>query len=233
MLHKDHISDIQIYSDDWKKFRVGKFTSSKMVELMAEKELSIGALSYIDQKVGEYITGQNIASEDEDELEDENTVWGLQYEPEALQVFANTKKIKYLAVQKMIHAPGSRFSSTPDALHIINSSILQEDCYNVASVEVKCPRKYPRFMPLYRCSTPEDLKKHSKKYYYQVLDQMDNCGSAIGYFACYHPLFPVGKNMKIIEFKKIDLWDDFLKLKQRKDIALNKFNEVLAEFMVQ
>ena len=232
MLHKSHISNIKIYSDEWRLFRAGKFTSSKIVELMAEKELSKGALTYIDQKVGEYIAGQ--PGEDENEIiEDEYTVWGGLYEPEALKVFANRMKIKYLVVQKLIHEPGSRFSSTPDGIHIINSSLIKEDCYNVATVEVKCPKKYPRFLELYRCKTPLDLKKVEKKYFCQVIDQMDNCHASVGYFACYHPLFPAEKNMNIIEFKKIDLWEDFAKLQQRKASALEKFNEILAEFAIK
>jgi len=229
MLHKSWISNIQIYTDEWKTFRLGKFTSSKAVDLMAEKDVSVGFLSYVDQKVGEYISGQNIAYED-DEIEDENTVWGLQYEPEALNKFGLKMGIKYLVTQKIIHQPGTLFSSTPDALHIINSSLIKEDCYNVASVEVKCPRKYPRFLALYRCNTPADLKKVSKKYYFQVIDQMYNCCASIGYFACYHPLFPEGKNLKIITFSKLELWDDFSRLAERKILAEKKFKEALSAF---
>lgn len=230
MLPKEYITNIQIYSDEWKTFRVGKFTSSKIIALVAEKGLSSGALTYIDQKVGEFITGQTLAEED-DELEDENTVWGNQYEPESLKVFAQTMKIKFLVTQKLIHKPGTRFSSTPDALHIISSSVTKEDHYNVATVEGKCPRKYPRFLELFRCKTPADLRKISKKYYFQVIDQMDNCNAPLGYFYCYHPLFPKGKNINIIQFRKIDLWDDFKMLQDRKVEALSKFNEVLAQFI--
>lgn len=228
MLHKSHISNIQIYTPEWDALRLGKFTSSKIVALCGEGPLQKGAMSYIHQKVGEYVTRENM----EDEvLEDENTNWGLQYEPKALQEFGEFKKLEYLIVQKVIHEPGGRFSSTPDALWILESSLIKEDCYNVATVEVKCPRKYPRFIPLYNCSTPAQLKKHEPKYFWQVLDQMDNCNSSIGYFVCYHPLFPKGKNMKIIEFKKLDLWDDFSKLKQRKLEALAEFNRQVAGFI--
>ncbi len=231
MLHKSWITDIEIYSDAWKKFRLGKFTSSKIVELMAEKEMSAGALSYIDQKIGEYVTGQNIAQED-DEVEDENTVWGLQYEPEALKGFAQIMGIRFLVTQKVIHKPGTKCSTTPDGLHIISSAVTQEDSYNVATVEAKCPRKYPRFMELYRCKTPLDLYKVSKRYFFQVIDQMDNCGAPIGYFTAFHPLYPAGRNQRIIEFKKIDLWDHFKKLQQRKELAGRRFDELLTEFTV-
>lgn len=229
MLSIDHISDIEIYSDQWKLERIGRFTSSKIAALMAQKPMTEGAITYIDQKASEFITKQTMA---EDEVfEDENTAWGNQYENEALQVFGSIKKLQYLVTQKMIYDPKTRFSSTPDALWIIDSSVLKENHYNVASVEAKCPRKYARFLLLWRCATPADLKKESKTYYWQVLDQMDNCNAALGYFIAYHPLFPKGKNARIIEFRKIDLWDDFKLLQQRKKMALERFNEIIAEFI--
>lgn len=230
MLKIEHISDVQIYTSDWDALRCGRFTSSKMHTLMGEKMWTDGAMSYIYQKVGEFVTGRSMAVED-DIVEDENTQWGNEYESKALQTFAVFKGIEFLVTQKVITAPGSRFSSTPDGIWIINSSVVEKDSYNVASVEVKCPRKYPRFFPLYRCNTPEDLKKYSKHYFWQVIDQMDNCGAVLGYFVCFHPLFPDGKNMKIIEFQKLNLWDDFKFLAQRKAAVLQKFNEVLSEFI--
>lgn len=231
MLHKSHISNIEIYSEEWHTHRLGRFTSSRIVALMGDTGLTKGSLSYIDQKAGEFVAGQNNSPEDE-EIDDENTAWGVQYEPEALQVFGHSKGIKFIVVRKMIYAPDTQFSSTPDGIWMIESSLIKEDHVNVASIEVKCPRKYPRFMPLYRCNTPEQLRKYESRYYWQVLDQMDNCNSVVGFFMCYHPLFPKGKNMKVIEFRKIDLWDDFRKLQQRKQQALVKFQEAVAEFRI-
>ena len=230
MLDKNHISNIQIYTPEWDQARLGRFTSSKINALMGLKPFTDGALAYIDQKAAEFITQRNLATDDEI-IEDENTVWGLQYEAEAINLFGLIKGLQYVVVQKMICDTSSRFSSTPDALWIIDTSVFQEGFYNVAPLEVKCPRKYPRFLPLYRCNTPGDLKKEDRKHYWQVLDQMDNCNSALGYYACYHPLFPSGKNIKIIEFRKIDLWDDFKLLQQRKKLALDKFNEVVSQFV--
>lgn len=230
MLHKSHISNIEIYSPQWNAVRLGRLTSSKMSVIMGEKPLTTGAMSYIHQKAGECITGQTLA-EDEGPIEDENTVWGLQTEPEALNQFGLVKKIRYLVVQKVIYDPKGRTSSTPDALWIIDSSVLKEDCYNVATVEVKCPRKYHRFFPLYACETPADIKKGYGGYYWQVIDQMSTCSAAVGYFVCYHPLFPPGRNMKIIEFRKIDLWADFALLEKRKEQAVYKLIEVVNSFI--
>lgn len=229
MLSIDWISNIEIYTDEWKKHRLGKFTSSSIHNLMAEKPMSSGAVTYVDQKACEIVTGHTTETDD-DEVENEHTAWGIMNEPLALKEFSSVKKIQFLVTQKMIYKPNTRFSSTPDGLWIIDSSVFKEGYYNVASVEVKCPNKFARYLSLYRCNTPYDLKKVEKKYFYQVIDQMDNCDASLGYFAAFHPMFPKGKNIKIIEFRKIDLWDDFRLLSERKRLAEQRLNEVIAEF---
>lgn len=226
MLHKNFISNIQIYTEEWQMIRLGRFTSSRIHVLMAEKSLTEGAMSYIYQKAGEFITGQT-TEEDTDVVEDENTAWGVLNEPEALKKFGISMGIKYLITQKIIFDPKGRTSSTPDALWVIDSSVTVDDCYNVATVEVKCPRKYHRFFPLFACNTPDDLRSKYRPHFWQVIDQMSVCGAAVGYFVVYNPTFPTHKNMKVIEFRKIDLWDDFKKLDQRKKEAVHKLEEII------
>lgn len=229
MLHKDHISSIEIYSDEWQMARLGRFTSSRINALCtgSEKELAEGAMTYIYHKAGELVTMQSTA--EDDVIEDENTAWGLMHEIDAIRKFGQRMKIDFLAVQKLIMNPDSNFSSTPDAIWIKGICENQNE-YNVRTVEVKCPRKYHKFIPFYRAKTPQDIKKISRVYYWQVIDQMDNCGSSIGYFAAYHPLFPEGANLNIIEFNKMDLWDEFKFLHEKKRLAVAKLNEVLADF---
>jgi YqaJ-like recombinase protein len=231
MLNKDWISNIEIYSDEWVEARKGKMTSSKMHNLATQKPLSQEGVSYIYQKVGELVTGQTTCGKDDENIENEDTAWGIIHEPVGLQEFGKRMGIKYLVVGKLIHEPGSVFSSTPDALWVINSSITKENHYNVATVEIKCPNRYHNFIPLYQCKTPADLLKARKSnYYWQVIDQMDNCNASMGYFIAFHPLFKPGSNMRVIEFKKIDLLNEFAFLKQRKKQALEIFNQLRAEF---
>lgn len=216
MLKKEHITKVELYSEEWQMLRRGKFTSSRIHCLMGEKGISEGGLTYIDQKLGEEMTGHSIT--DEDEIEDENTSWGNTYEAHAIQRFHIENKVNFLVTQKLIHASNTRFSSTPDAIWV-HGEASNEIEYNVSTLEVKCPRKFHRFNKLFRCKTPHDLYKVDKKYFWQVIDQMDNCDSAKGYFGVYHPLYPESCNWRQIEFRKIDLWDDFKKLKQRKSEA--------------
>jgi putative phage-type endonuclease len=229
MLKKENISKAQIYTDDWQQCRRGKFTSSKISCLMGEKGLSSGAYTYIDQKLGEEMTG-HVVSEDEMPLDDENTVWGNTYEPKAIELFHSKNKIQFLVTQKLIHAPNTRFSSTPDAIWVHGEASNQLE-YNVSTLEVKCPRKFHRFNKLFRCKKPQDLLSAEPKYFWQVIDQMDNCDSAVGYFAVYHPLYPEGCNFRQIQFKKLELWDEFKKLKQRKTDAVNLLLQWKSEFV--
>lgn len=228
MLKKDHITNAVIYSDEWQMMRRGKFTSSKIHCLMGDKGITDGGLTYIDQKLGEEMTGHSVS--DEDDLEDENTAWGNMYEPKAIEIFHIKNNVQFLVTQKLIHAANTRFSSTPDAIWVHGEASNQLE-YNVSTLEVKCPRKFHRFNKLFRCKTPTDLYKVDKKYFWQVIDQMDNCDSAVGYFGVYHPLYPEGCNWRQIQFKKIDLWDDFKKLKIRKTEAVNKLIEYKSAFI--
>lgn len=230
MLKVSHISNITIYSQEWDMARRGKFTSSRFSVLMGDGGVTTtGAMTYIYHKVGEFVTGKSMADEDE-VIEDENTHWGRENEPAAIRKFGERYGIEYLVTQKMILNPESHFSSTPDAIWVHAKSLQKVDEYNVSTLEVKCPRKFHKFIPLYECKTPSDLKIFNKNYYWQVIDQMYNCDSAVGYFGCYHPLFPTGKNFNVIEFKKIDLWPDFKKMKDRKDQTLEMFNKIRAKF---
>jgi hypothetical protein len=228
MLKKDHISKAVIYSDEWQLIRRGKFTSSKISCLMSEKGLGAGAFSYIDQKLGELMTGHVV--EEEEQVEDENTAWGNQYEPQAIAAFHERNKVQYLVTQRLIHAPDTHFSSTPDAIWVHGLSTNEVE-YNVSTLEVKCPRKFHRYNKLYRCLTPQNLLKTDPRYFWQVLDQMDNCDSAVGYFAVYHPLYPADCNFRQIQFKKLELWDEFKRLRQRKQEAVALLQKWMGEFI--
>jgi hypothetical protein len=222
MLLKNRISKIQILSDEWRTARLGKFTSSKIISLMADKEYSSGFMSYIYQKVGEELTGVSV--DEEDAVETEAMRWGLFYESEALQKFGKLKGLEFLIVQQLITVPDTRFGSTPDGLVVHNEST-DGTAYNVSTVEVKCFPTYTRYISLALTKTPADVRKVNSTVYWQVIDQMDNCDSLIGYLVVYHPKFKAG-NLNVVEFKKSALLDDFRFLKERKRMATEKFEEV-------
>lgn len=223
MLSKDRISGIKAQTPEWKIARLGKFTSSKIVSLMQKKEDAVGFTNYIYQKVGEELTG--VPVDEEDSLSEINAIrWGLQYEPEAIRKFGNKMGLKYLVVQQLISVPGTRFGCTPDAL-IIHGESTDQTAYNASTVEVKCFPTYIRYMELVMCKTPQDVKEANSTVYWQVLDQMENCDCLKGYLVVYHPDFKAG-NLGIVEFRKIELIDDFRFLKERKAKAVEKFDKI-------
>ena len=227
MLLKSRISPVEMHSEQWHSERSSRFTSSENHNLMGEKFLTQGCISYIYRKVGEELTGVPAR----DSVETAATVHGNVYEPEALRKYKAKMGIEFLVTQKLIYGESERFSSTPDAIEILSE---RTDCegYNVRPIEVKCPPTYDAYIGLCMCNTPFDLKKEEKKYFYQMLDQIDTCGALAGTFVVYHPDFTVG-NMKIIEFRIMDNINGFYPLKkeldflrERKQMAVQKYNEV-------
>lgn len=224
MLHKSHITNIEVYSEEWHKHRIGKFTSSRISCLCGDDGIGKGAMTYIYQKVGETITG--IPNDKEFVDFDEDLEWGKKYEDEAIRAFGRKMGVQFLVTQKLISDPGNQFASTPDALWVHGECILDSNEYNVSTAEGKCPRTYHNFLPMYLCDTPADVYKLKKDYFWQTIDQMHQCGAAIGYFFVYHPFFPEGSNLKIIQFRKMELWEYFKKLADRKKQAIQKFEEI-------
>lgn len=228
MLSKSHISRIEMGSPEWIQARLGKFTSSEFHFLMGDKPLDNTAMNYIYRKVGEELTGlparENITT---DAIE-----WGHSNEMDAIRKFGEIQGIDYLVTQKLIVEPGSRFGSTPDALWIHRES-QDESGYHVTTLEVKCPPSYDAYIRLFMCDTPFDLKKTNKAYYWQVMHQMEQCGTLTGNLFIYNPLFKSGsyKNIpfRIMEKDKngnYPLRDELSSLKERKMMAIKEFEKI-------
>jgi hypothetical protein len=233
MLAKARISKIKILSDEWFDSRLGKFTSSEIHFLMNDKFLTTGMYSYVFRKVGEVLTGESVKGE----IETDAMRWGAAEEANAVKKFAIHYGISQIVCQQLITEPGSRFGSTPDGI-IVHGESTDQLKYDVSTVEVKCPPTYASYIGLALCETPQNLKWESRQYYWQVLDQMDNCDCLNGYFVAYHPKFKQG-GMRIIEFRKMQEWGvedgkkiqypivkDIALLKARKQLAVEKFDEI-------
>lgn len=230
MLHKSKISLLLIHTDEWRAGRLGKFTSSKASDLITDATLT----TYVRKKVGEEVTG--ISSEKEVDVE--ATRHGLIHETDSVRKLAQKLGLEYIILQQLITEEGSRFGSTPDALIIVSMSPDGNE-YEAEPVESKSPPTFDNYLLLFDCETPEDLKKAKKEYYWQVLDQMDECKAKKGHFIAYHPDFRVG-NFRHIVFdltKQVGgvflLQKDLLLLRARKKLAVEKFQELRARLMAQ
>lgn len=231
MLSKKNISKTKT-DQEWVQARLGKFTSSEIHFLASDKFLTEGCISYIQRKVGEYITNKPATYE----ITNESMIHGLVHEPHAIQKFCQKMGIKYVVCQQLVTIEGTRYGCTPDAL-IIHSESTDQLSYNVSTVEVKCPPTYTAYVGLALCETPQDLKKENRQYYWQVIDQMLNCDTMKGYFIAHHPDFKEA-DMRIIEFRKMQkvgtdfpIAKDIQFLQERKKMADAKFDEIYQKLM--
>lgn len=234
MLPKNKISKIKIHSDEWHASRLAKFTSSEIYRLMGSQEAFI---RYVREKVGEELTGNSAKGE----IDIESTRWGLFHEADALTRFGKKMELDFLVSQQLITEEGSRFGCTPDGLVVIRISPDDTE-YEVETVEVKCPPTFANYIGLYQCKNPADLKKEEAKYYWQCLDQLDNCESLVCNFVVYHPDFKVG-NLRIMRIevnapsidskgKKIfPVYEDLKLLREKKKNALGMFDTIRQELM--
>lgn len=231
MLKKNKISGIKILSDEWYQARLAKFTSSSSSRLFGG-----GFMRYVREKVGEELTGKSAKGD----IDTDATRWGNFYEAEALNKFGLQMGLDFLVTQQLIADPQSRFGGTPDGLIVIRQSPDGTE-YEVETVEIKCPPTFANYIELFECETPEDLKKANDDYYWQVLDQIDNCESLAGYFVPYHPDFKRG-NMKILRIeanysvttskgKEFPVFQDLKRLREKKKEAEIKFDEIRAKLL--
>lgn len=226
MLKKSKISGVKILSDEWYSNRLGKFTSSEIYRLINDSTIT----GYVREKVGEELTGRSAKGE----IDTEATRWGGFHEADAIKKFGQFKELDFVVTQQLVCDTESRFGSTPDGLIVIRQSP-DETEYEVETVEVKCPPTFANYIGLFECNDPLQLKKENAQYYWQVLDQMDNCEALSAYFVAYHPDFKRG-NMKILRIesnynilnakgqKEFPVFQDLKKLRERKTLAGEKFD---------
>lgn len=224
MLKVEYISEVKVlkdepvYRNEWKRAKLAKFSSSKASTLMGEKENTIGALSYIYEKVGEELSGQPAHTE----VDNEATRWGLIHEADGTKKLGEALGVEFLVTQTLITIPGTRFGSTPDAIWPIKK---YGDAWDVETGEIKCYPSYSRMVRCMLCDTPADVKKADPDAYYQVLHQMSICDCMRGSLGYYHPSF-LGANFKLIKFRKVELIEDFKLLNLRMKLAEQTFDTV-------
>lgn len=237
MLLKSNISAIEHGSDAWFLARCARFTSSENFNLMGiDKFLTTGCLSYIYRKVGEGISGIPVRKE----LETEATAHGNIYELEAIRKYALSKGLQFVVVRKFIYDPNTQFGCTPDFI-IVESESINKLSYNVITGEVKCPPTYDNFVAISLCDHPLELKRIKPAYYWQCIDQLDECGTLRGVFVAYHPDFGEAQ-LKEIPFRvmwkdsatgKYPIQEDLNLLKKRKDMAVEEYNQIKAKLLMK
>lgn len=220
MLKKSYITQVEIHSDEWHQGRLGRFTASEIYSIMGEKGIGDTGMKYIYRKVGEELSGLPYR----DEIDTAATRHGLMYEAEAITELGKKMGWELVIVQKLITPPDSRFGCTPDFIVPIRESS-DKLMWDVQTGEVKCPMNYSNYVELCLAKTPMEVYAISKPYFWQVIMQMHLCDALRGWFGVYQPFFKAAKS-NLIEFKKIDLVQQFALLKSRMDEALSRFEDI-------
>lgn len=218
MLDISRISHVAVFENEWRKQKFGKISASKF-GLLVSKDSDKGvftksALTYIEGLAGEIITGIPA----QEEFFTDATDHGNATEPEAIDYTASLLGLNILrnsergGTNRLIII--DEYSGcTPDALlsKYENDKIFDETggFIKVDPLEVKSPAKHHRFIKLFKCNTPQDLKNTEPLYYWQVITQMMFCNSLVAHFGCYNSSFPVPG--KAITFRKMQLMEDVKK----------------------
>lgn len=234
MLDINKISHVAVFDEQWRAARRGKITGSPVGLLMSENShlgiFTKQGLTYLQGLAGEIITGMDAKQE----FFTDATNHGNATEPEAIEIAC--QQLGKVALRNDDRADTHRLiindeltAVTPDALIATHSDInkLFDETgtkLKVYTMETKCPMAHHRFIKLYECLTPADIKKAEPLYYWQKIAQVVWCDVLMGYFVIYSPYF---RKIRIIEFKKMDLLSDIKKFNQTIEHAKSKLQEYI------
>lgn len=164
----------------WEKQRLGKFTASEIHKLMVkgrskDQYFGQGALTYIQSKVAEIITGERTPDVSTNAIE-----YGRSMEPEAFAVFEQLYP-EAGAVHFGISVPefypfGDFAGGSPDGF-----------ADPKAIIEIKCPYNSTNHIAHLLMNSAKDLQSTSDEYYYQVQSNMLFTGKERCYFISYDP----------------------------------------------
>lgn len=229
-MHKRLISSInadasQEQHEQWLQAHLALFSSSLIFKICAPKGIGQGGISYIRKKVGEKITGMQ--EKDEDILT-ESIAWGNMNQPYAVKQIQKLYPKKEIREQMFIVDLANNCCSTLDVATITEETATE---IKIIPTEIKCPQTYDKYIELFECDTPEDVKQVRSDVYWQLLDQCLISGAIEGKLFVYNPLFK-GCSYKEIPFKQVEnmkptqMHEDLKFLKKRKSEALTMFNEI-------
>lgn len=165
-------------SDGWMQARVGRFTASEIFKLMTEPrnksdkeagKLSEGAMTYVNQKVAEIMTGQPKSESYAYPL-----VYGKELEPQAIEYFI--KKTGFSYEPAMFVPFGDHAGGSPDGY--INET---------DGLEIKCPFQSENQVDYLMLTDQYDLKRNHPNYYWQVMSNLLFTDKKQWHFVCYDP----------------------------------------------
>jgi putative phage-type endonuclease len=199
-------------SSEWHNMRLGKFTASRIHELMGSKPDTLTAEKYILSRVAEQVIR---------EAQEIPTTFAMQHgidtEPLAISHYERVMGVT-------VESYGFRMCETITDAGCSPDGIVKGEN---KGIEVKCPFDKGTHIKYILYNDQKDLKKFSKEYYWQVLMNMWVFDLKEWDFVSYHPDFKGKLRMSILPV----YWDDkdINLLQERVALAVTKKNEMVKQ----
>lgn len=153
---------IEPFTDKWHEIRNGRLTSSLIHKIFISGQgkdamIGVGGMTYINQKIGEILTGFNSDDIDSDNLPDD-IVRGLADEPWAIERY--TEITGEIVHKSLLFEYNAIAAGTTDGQKIDKDGIIK------AILEVKCPRPH-KHIKVCAVDSAVELKKIDAQYYHQ------------------------------------------------------------------
>ena len=203
----EYNSTIQQGSLDWLRERLGKFTGSKIADLMGKgkgkEPFSQTALKYIYQVVAE----RNLDTDKvDDDIEFQQYLyynnpssrymeWGHTQETNARALYEISTGNTVFEVDSIAHPTIGTFAASPDGYIVCDESR--------GVLEIKCPAP-ATYIQYTQITDGESLKAINPTYYYQVMSEMAVTGAQWCDFVVYCPWLADKVNLHIVHIERND-----------------------------
>lgn len=190
---------------DWQRMRLGKYTGSRIADLMGkgrkkDDPFSETAKKYLCEIAAGRMLADKVVNDDEyfalyleqTEVYNKYMQWGHENEQDARELYEKLTGNKVTEVSSIDHESIEHYAASPDG-------IVSEANINI---EIKCP--LPKTFVLYKANIhdAESLKKVMPQYYWQVQAEMDCTGAEAADFIVYCPF--MAKPMHIARIERND-----------------------------
>lgn len=190
---------------DWQRLRLGKFTGSRIADLMGkgrkkDDPFSETAKKYLYEVAAGRMLAGKVVDDDEyfalyleqTEAYNKYMQWGHENEQDARELYEKLSGRKVEEVSSVDHESIESYAASPDG-------IVPDDDLNI---EIKCP--LPKTFVLYKSSIKDaaTLKQVMPQYYWQMQAEMDCTGAKAADFIAYCPF--MAKPMHIARIERCE-----------------------------
>lgn len=178
---------------EWYRKRLGKFTGSRIGELMKKPKSGNGfsetAMSYIYQVAGERMMNPSIVDDDnifadylaQTDISSKQMRWGTENEPDARNIYELKTGRRIVEVGSCQHKDIPNFAASPDGF------FYDEETGEKGIIEIKCVGVSTFVRYREKIHDNETLLATEPKYYWQIMAELMCVGANWCDFVVYNP----------------------------------------------